>query len=385
MKPRANSHALMIWSAREVLRRPGRNCLLFVCMGSLIFLIATALMFSQALQTTWNRLLDQAPDLVVRRIVSGGWAPLPAKTAVANAKSVPGVLRPTPRIWGVVPGPHGPLTVVASTGVIEPTLLQGLAPPSSGHAVVGPGVVEMLSGDQLVLGGQNKMTVTISHVFPADSGLATHDLVWMTPADTRQLLGLLPEQASDLAIHLFREQEEQAIQADLAAAFPWPVHITDRSTSKWRHRSQAVRMGGMAVAACVPAILALALIIGDTAAGSKNTQAHWGLLKSLGWRTVDIVRLQIAQASMVAIPAVITGLAAAYATLLYPPTAGLVALWLTGGQLVPSLVLGGTGTSLVLLETTVLVCLPYLTAVFLTTLKGAASDAWQLLQADPWN
>jgi hypothetical protein len=57
-------------------------------------------------------------------------------------------------------------------------------------------------------------------------------MTWFgSPDDARQLLGLAPGQASDLAVHLFRREEEQAILADLAAAFPWPVRITGRSTS----------------------------------------------------------------------------------------------------------------------------------------------------------
>ncbi len=385
MTPGINSRPLMVWSAREVLRRPGRNLLMFACLASLIFLVATALLFSQALQATWDRLMAQAPDLVVRRIVPGGWAPMPAAAAVSIAQSVPGVIDPTARLWGVVAGPQGPLTVVAATGIIPPSLLQGISPPSSGHAVVGPGVAEMLTGDRLVLGGHEGLSVTVIGAFPTDSGLATHDLVWMTPDDTRRLLGLAPGQASDLAIHLFHRQEQQAIQTDLAAAFPWPVHITDRSTATWRHHTKAVRMGGIALVACVPAILALLLIITGTAAGSRGMQADWGLLKSLGWATGGIVRLQVFQAAIVGLPAVTSGLAAAYAMVFYPPAAGIAALWITGGVKMPSLVLSSSGAVWALLETAALVGLPYLSAVFLVTLKGAAGDPWRLLQADPWN
>ena len=228
------------------------------------------------------------------------------------------------------------------------------------------------------------MTVTVIDTFPATSDLATNDLVWMAPDDARRLLGLAPGQVSDLAIYLFREEEEQAIQADLAAVFPWPVHITGRSASTWRHHTRAVRMGGIAVVACVPAILALLLILTATVAGSSGRQAHWGLLKSLGWTTKDIVRLQTTTAAMVGLPAIIAGLAAAYAVVFYPPAAGIAALWVTGGRHLPALVLSRPGTVLIMLEIAALVGLPYLAAVFLTTLKGAANDPWHLLQADPW-
>lgn len=385
MKPSVNAPPLLIWSAREIMRHPGRKLLVFACMTSLVFLVATALLLSQALEATWDRHMQHAPDLVIRRIDAGGWTPMPADMAATLAKTVPGVLNPTPRLWGTAAGPQGPLTVVASTGVIPQEVLQGITPPSSGQVVVGRGVADGLTGNRLVLNGRTDMTVTVIATFPEASDLATNDLVWMAPADARQLLGLAPDQVSDLAIYLFREEEEQVIQADLAAAFPWPVHITGRSTSAWRHHTRAVRMGGIAVVACIPAVLALLLIITATIAGSNGRQAHWGLLKSLGWTTRDIVRLQTTTAAMVGLPAVIAGLAAAYAVVFYPPTAGIAALWVTGSRHLPSLVLSRPGAVVTMLEIAALVGLPYLAAVFLTTLKGAANDPWHLLQADPWN
>jgi hypothetical protein len=101
-------------------------------------------------------------------------------------------------------------------------VLRGLKVPSAGQAVVGQGVARVLSGNRLHLGSRNPITVEVIDTFPADTSLATHDLVWTSPGDARQLLGLAPGQASDLAVHLFRQEEEQAILADLAAFFPGP-------------------------------------------------------------------------------------------------------------------------------------------------------------------
>jgi hypothetical protein len=376
---------MAIWSAREVQRHPGRSVLLFACLTSLVFLTATALLFSQALDATWAHLMNQAPDLVVRRIDSGGWTPMPADEAVALAKKVPGALNPTPRLWGVVTGPEGPVTVVAAAGIIADKMLHGLKAPSAGQAVVGLGVARALTGSRLRLGSRTPVTVEVIDTFPADSGLATHDLVWTTPGDARQLLGLAQGQASDLAVHLFRQEEEQAILADLAAAFPWSVRITGRSSSALRHHTRAVRTGGIAMVAGIPALLALLLIITGTVVDATGQRAHWGLLKAMGWTTADIVRLQVTQATIVGAPAVVLGLASAYAAVFYPPVAGVTAFWITGGQHLPELTLAGSGAIMIMLEITAMVGLPFLAAVFLTSLRGAAGSPWTMLQGDPWN
>lgn len=385
MMPGTRYPPMVIWAARDIQRHCGRSMLLFACLASLVFLTAMALLFSQALDATWERLMDQAPDLVVRRIDGGGWAPLPVDVAMACAKNIPGAIDPTPRLWGVVPGPEGPVTVVASIAVVPESMLKGIPPPSAGQAVVGQGVARALSDGRLSLGSNHPVTVSVIHTFPADTGLATHDLVWMTPDDARPLLGLVPGQASDLAVHLFRREEERAIQADLAAAFPWPVRITDRSTSALNHHTRAVRSGGIAVVAGIPALLALMLIITGTVVDNTARQAYWGLLKSMGWTTADMVRLQVSRAMIVGIPAVVLGLASAYAAVFYPPAAGITAFWVTGGQHLPALTLVSSGAAMVMIEIAAMVGLPFLAAVFLTTLRAADGSPWTLLQADPWN
>ncbi len=385
MMPEIRYPTMAIWAAREVQRHAGRSALLFACLASLVFMIATALLFSQALDATWARLVNHAPDLVVRRIDGGGWAPIPADEAVAVAKRIPGILDPTPRLWGVIPGPDGPVTVVASIAVVPENILNGIKPPMTGQAVVGQGVARALSDSRLNLGSRNSLTVDVIDVFPSDTGLATHDLVWITPEDARHLLGLAPGQASDLAVHLFRREEEQAIQADLAAAFPWPVRITDRTASAIRHHTRAVRSGGIALVASIPALLSLLLIITGTVLENTGQRAHWGLLKSLGWTTANIVQLQVNRAMIVGIPAVMMGLASAYAAVFYPPAAGVIAFWITGGQHLAALTLTRSGAAMIMLEIAALVGLPFLAAVFLTSVRTAARAPWTMLQADPWN
>jgi len=385
MIPETRYPPMAIWAARDVQRHAGRSMLLFACLASLVFLIATALLFSQAMDATWARLLDQSPDLVIRRIDGGGWAPIPADDAVALAKRIPGVLDPTPRLWGVVTGPEGPVTVVASTAVVPESVLNGMKIPSAGQAVVGQGVAGALSENRLNLGSRHPLTVTVVDLFPVDTSLATHDLVWITPDDARHLLGLAPGQASDLAVHLFRREEEQAIQADLAAAFPWPVHITDRTASALRHRTRAARSGGIAVVAGIPALLALLLVITGTVLDHAGQRAHWGLLKSLGWTTADIVRLQVIRAMIVGTPALMLGLASAYAAVFYPPAAGVTAYWITGGQHLAALTLVSSGAAMIMLEIVALVGLPFLAAVCLTSVRASTDAPWAMLQVDPWN
>lgn len=385
MIPRARSLAMAVWAAREVQRHPGRSFLLFACLTSLVLIIAIPLLFSHALTLTWTRLMDHTPDLVVRRIDAGGWAPLPADEAVLHAGQVPGALDATPRIWGIATGPDGPVTVVASAAALPDGALNGLRPPAVGEAVVGRAVAEASVDRRLHLRRRDGITLEMIGSFPADSGLVTHDLVWVAPEDAQRLFGLMPGQASDLAVYLFREEGAEAVAADLAEAFPWPVNIIHRDTALLHRRSRAMGAGGVALLVSVPALLALLWVVAGTALGPSGRQAYWGLLQSMGWTTGDLVRLQVNKALLVGLPAVGLGMALAYAAVFHPPAAAFVARWISGTRHLPALALDGGGAIVILLEIAAVVGLPFLATVFLTTVRGVEGAARATLQAGQWH
>ncbi len=374
----------ILWAAGDILRRPGRTLLLATCLASLVFLIATPLLFSQALDATRDRLFSHAPDLVIRRVDGSGWRPMPTE-ALAVVSGVPGVVEATARLWGVVAGPDEPLTAVASPAVIPSPFADGMQPPAPGQAVVSRRVAARLDSGRITLGDRPSLTLTVTGTFPETTGLATDDLVWMNADDARRLLGLSGHQASDIAVRLARREEETAIQPDLAAAFPWPVHITDRSTADRRDHTRTMRWTGIRLAVGLPALLAFLLVVVGIAAGNTARRPQWGLLRALGWTTGDIIRLQVAGALITGVPAVAVGLAAAYAMVFFAPLAGLTSAWITGGHRMPTLILSRSGALLVMLEIAAVVGIPYLAAVFLTSLRGVADDPWAMLQADSWN
>jgi hypothetical protein len=381
-----NHHlAMLFWAAREVLRMPGRSVLLFICLSSLVFLMSTPLLFGRALDETWMRLVKGAPDLVIRRIDAGGWAPLPSDESVSLAGTVPGALDPVARLWGVATGPDGPLTVVASAGVLSEDATNGIKPPSAGQAIVGQLIKRSVSGTQLKLVSRHQIEVEVVGSFPPDTHLVTSDVVWIAEEDARQLLGLSPNQASDIAIRLFRKEEETAIQKDLAAAFPWPVRITDRSTSALRHHSLATKAGGVGVLLAVPALLAMLFLITEVIVGSRRRFSFWVLLQSMGWTTGDLVRVELAKAVIVGAPAIVSGLTLAHAFVFSTRLAGITAYLISGRRKLPALTLDATGALLVMIYVTVLVGLPYLAAVFLTSLRATSGDPQRLIGSDSWS
>jgi hypothetical protein len=365
------NRSLVVWAARDLLRQSLLSLLLFTSLVALVTSVALLLLLGGTLSTACTRYMAQAPAVVVRRVDAGGWAPLPVAEALARAGSVAGVLRPRPRVWGVVQGPQGPLTVIGVGSAAASDWPAGVPLPQPGEALVGTAVTPNERLGRIDLAGRRKRTVTIVGRLPAEASAALHDGAVLHEADARALLGLTGDQATDLVLETFHDDEAQALIPDLARALGWPVRITTRREQLGRQLDDIGRRTGLTLVGFVPALLALALVVAAVGIGGYRRRWEMGLLKALGWSGGDIMRLHIYRGLLVAGPAVAVGVAGAY-LLLFAPGVTWVARWIFGWSgPPPGLYLSCQGAAGGLLLAAVLVGLPFLAAVFWTGWQAA--------------
>ena len=96
---------LFAWAIRDLMRRPLESGLLVTALLLTVSVTAVPLLFTQALSTTTNLMLKDAPSLIVRKFNALGWTPIPSDQSANLAKSIPGVIAARPRVWGRVAGP----------------------------------------------------------------------------------------------------------------------------------------------------------------------------------------------------------------------------------------------------------------------------------------
>jgi hypothetical protein len=370
----------LLWAGRELLLQPGAALLLTLALVLLTAMVAGGLLLTQALTATTARLLDQGPDLVVRRAGPVGWLPIPARE-VATALAVPGVVAARPRIWGTALASNRAVTVMATDDQALQRLMMphGLRPPAPGDAVAGGGIIPSKAGTLQVRRGAIALTLHVTQHFPLDSDLATHDLLLIHPREARTLFGLAPGEASDLALFVFHPAEAEALRTDLGRAFAWPVHITTRQDTRKYYAAALGRRGGLATMLFLPAALALMLLTASIARQQIGDRSRVGLLKALGWTSRDILGLQVTKALLVGLPAVAAGLVAAY-VLVYGPLNSRVGHLLLGWQeLGPLLPLDAGYAAPVFLEVAGMLLVPFIAAVLWSSLRMAASEPQDLL------
>ncbi len=363
------------WAARDLLRRPGEALLSALALAAVGLLLALSLLLTRGLELTTAAVLDGGPSLLVRRVGPGGWAPMPAGS-VEEARKVRGATRVHARSWGVVRLQDRAVTVMAADDLT--TGVRSLRP---GDCVVGPGL-GLEPGTRVQLEGASRAVLRVVEVLPLESGLVAHDLVFTAPADARALLGLPGGASSDLAIWTFHEAEVDALRADLARAFPHPVRIESSREARGAALGRIERLAGLRTLALIPALLALGLLALAVARSQRAGRADIGLLRSLGWRAADIVRLQLFRGLLVALPALALAWASAYWLVFGAGLGGLGTLLMGWDGAPPFLSLDPAGALLTLLEVGALVLGPWLAAILIPALGSAAVDPEEWLRGE---
>jgi hypothetical protein len=374
-----------LWAMRDILRRPGESFLLAAALCLIVTICGTALLLTQSLSYTARKMIELAPSLVVRKIGLAGWEPIPERAALDAAHSVTGVAAARARVWGLAAGPEGPVTVVAASAGVEtlPTDA-GIGPlPMEGEAIIGDGVGPMRAGESLPLAGATSMVFKVAGRFPVETAIAAHDLVLLNKSDAMRLLGLPEGFASDLAVHVFSDEEQTAILPDLSAAFPWPVRVANRRETAGYYSSSFLRRGGLVAITLIPSLLALTLLLFYSVRERGGRAHEVGLLKSLGWTTADIVKVQVTRSLLIGLPSAAIGSLVSYILVLCPGTRLPGGIFFGWDRTPPALYLDTAGAVLVLAEIACLVLVPYAASALWPALKSAAADPQALIEEKP--
>lgn len=375
-------NTLQVWAFRDLLRRPFESLLLGITLTLTVAIVGTLLLFPRAVQDTLNTLLKAAPSIILRRIDATGFCPLPVQASVRAVQNVVGVVSVRPRIWGLVNGPDGLLTIV---GVSEDGMPKTPADPLTrlperGQVIIGFGVSAGQAAATLQLEGVISQNYQVIDRLPEKTSLFTHDLVLMNPEDARQLIGLPKGYASDLAIEVFHEDEQDAILSDLTASFPWPVRCVTRLQSAGLSAGSFNRSRTLIAITVIPAVLALCLLVAVNTRKSMGRQSDLGIMKATGWTTGDIIRFQLYRELFVCLPSAAVGICVSF-LLVYGPGVGWLAdFFLDWKTIPPSLYLETTGAATVLLEVAALMLVPVIASALLPALKGATADVHDMIE-----
>jgi cell division protein FtsX len=354
----------------SMLRRKWRNAGLLLVYAVVVFMICSVLFFSDALREEARSVLQVAPEIIVQRNLAGRHDLMPVDVS-EQLKSIRGVRRVIPRLWGYHYHPASRSNFTLMVPVKEA--------PEDGKAVIGSGVLRAWGPDaateiHLKSSQGQLITLQVAEVLDAGIDLVAADVIQLSERTFRELTGIPPGYATDLAVFVRNPLECRNIARKIMELHPdtrpilrSEIERTYTSLFDWRSGYVVVLLGG--------AVLSFFIFAWEKATGmSADERREIGILKALGWNTSHILTLKFWEAAMISLTAFFVGTLGGYwhvctggASLFKHALRGWAVLY-PQFELQPAVDAYQVGTIFLL------TVLPYALMVVIPSWKAAASD-----------
>jgi len=296
-------------------RRKGKNITLVSVYAFVVFLVASVVFLTGAVKGEAERVLVEAPDMMVQRLVAGrhDYIPLSYMKTIGDIRGVQNVKS---RLWGYY---------FDQTNSANYTLMvNDELDIQPGSILIGSGVARNLLVKET--GSLPFRTYDGSYVFMKIErvldealDLVAADLILLNGGDFRRIF-LTPEgQATDLVLKVKNPREMPTIARKIVALLPDTRPIlreeilrTYDAVFEWR--------GGLSILVLSGAFLAFLILAWDKATGlSAEERREIGILKGIGWETSDILQLKFWEGVAVSFTAFLAGLLLAYVHVFFTP------------------------------------------------------------------
>jgi ABC-type lipoprotein release transport system permease subunit len=304
---------LIDFSVANLGRRRGRNLGLFLAYTLLVFLLASVVLYGDALRREARLLLEDAPELVVQRLTAGRHDLLPANW-LEKVQGLRGVRAVEGRLWGYHYDP-----AVAANYTLQ---VSSTTPPMPGQVVIGAALARTRSlavGDVLSLRAFDgrPYAFTLAGVLDSDSELVSADLMLVNAADFRAFFGVDPGHYTDLALRVTNPREVRKVAEKVLQRLPG-ARVIARDEMRRTYEAAFNWRQGLLLTVLSVVLLAFALLAWDKASGlTAEERREIGILKALGWETGDVLRMKLWEGALVSLSAFLAGYVLAWLHVFY--------------------------------------------------------------------
>ncbi len=296
------------YTISSLLRRRGKNLSLLTVYTLVVFVLASAVLFTQAMKREASLILSGAPEIVVQRLLQGRYDPIPM-SYLEKIRKIRGVTSVGVRLWGYV---YDSTIGANYTLMVPPTGV-----PGRDRIIIGDGISKsrmIHPGDTMAFRTYEGRvrTFTVADVISPQSALVSADLVLVSESDFRGIFGLPTDRATDLVISVRNPKEMITIAAKISEMFPDARPIirdemarTYDSVFDWR--------GGLLIALFSMVLFAFIILAWEKASGlSAEERREIGILKAIGWEISDVITVKAYEGLLVSFFSFGLGTALAY-------------------------------------------------------------------------
>ena len=304
---------LIDFTLSSLLRRKGKNFGLLLVYTLIVFMLASVMLFSHSLRKEAGIVLQDAPEIILQRIVGGRHALVPEEYLQKIGK-IRGVGKKRGRLWGYS---YDPVVKANYTMMVDEK--KSL---STTEVIIGAGVARARYagiGDYINFRSYDGKTYSfqVKDILDMESELVNSDLVLMSEQAFRKTLGIPDGFYTDIVLSVRNQREVRKVAEKLSRKLPDTRPIlreeilrTYDSIFSWRQGIVFVLLAG--------AILAFVIFAWDKASGlSAEEKREIGILKAIGWETGDVLRMKFWEGTIISLSAFFIGYLGAYFHVFY--------------------------------------------------------------------
>jgi ABC-type lipoprotein release transport system permease subunit len=308
---------LIDFTLASLWRRPGKNLGLLLVYTLIVFLLASVMLFTQALRMESRVILEESPEIILQRMVAGRHDLIPGDY-LQKIGRIRGVKEKHGRLWGYFYDP----AVRANYTLMVPRDRE----LGETDIIIGAGIARtrgLDTGDILALRSSDgrPFSFRVAEVLPHASELVSSDLILLSETRFRDFFGIPQGQYTDLVLRVRNPKELRKVAEKLTLKLPDTRPIlrdelirTYDSVFSWRQGIVFVLLAG--------AVLAFVIFAWDKASGlSAEERREIGILKAVGWETSDVIRMKFWEGAVISLSAFLLGYLAAYLHVFYASAA----------------------------------------------------------------
>ncbi|MHA1905891.1 MAG: ABC transporter permease [Candidatus Thorarchaeota archaeon] len=260
--------------------------------------------------------LDEGPDLVVQRLVGGRQTTVPMQW-LNNISETTGVEMATPRVWGYTDVGTGTLFTIMGinsteygsvTGATGTEILDNgrfLEEDDSRKIVIGQGIVDLMAASaaritiqvgsvlSLIAFNGTLIEFEIIGIFSTNSKIYSYDMILTDQDSARDLLGIDEQSCTDVAIWASQGAYVNDVAFRLDISIAEARVLTQDAISDALMQTYGGRTGIIALLWAIILSTVVLLAFTVSSAGSDEARREVGLLKALGFDTVDVLEIRM--------------------------------------------------------------------------------------------
>jgi len=325
---------LASYALGNVLKYRTRSVAIILALFISTSILCSVEFITEGVVTDVSASVDEGPDIILQRLVGGRQVPIP-DSWMGNVTNTTGVRTATPRVWGYSDVGSGSLLTVMGVNATEYGSMNGavgtniletgrfLNESDYRKMIVGQGIVDMMATSAIPLQIQvgtllslitfegELIEFEIIGIFDSESKIYSYDMILTDLRSAREVLGYDNSTFTDIAIWTNYGSNLNSVAFRLDTGIGEARVLTRDAISDLMLKAYTGRAGITALLWLVVLLAVILLAFTASSAGSEEARREVGLLKALGFDTVDVLEIRMLESITLSLLGVSLGISIA--------------------------------------------------------------------------